>query len=80
VAVEAMKALKTVGELASHYQIHPSQIHLWKKQLKEGSREIFGAGSRRGQDAEALQAALFEEIGRLKFELEWLKKKAASFR
>lgn len=78
VALEALKGLKTVGELAGHYQVHPSQIHLWKKQLKEGGREIFAQGrGRRGQDAEALQAALYEEIGRLKFELDWMKKKVA---
>jgi putative transposase len=78
VALEACKGLKTVGELASHYQVHPSQIHLWKKQLKEGGRELFAHGrGRREQDAEVLQAALYEEIGRLKFELDWLKKKVA---
>lgn len=80
VALEALKGLKAVGELASHYQVHPSQIHLWKKQLKEGGRAIFApGGQRRGQDAEALQAALYEEIGRLKFELDWMKKKVALF-
>lgn len=81
VALDALKGLKTVGELASHYQVHPSQIHLWKKQLKEGGREIFARGcGRREQDSEALQAALYEEIGRLKFELDWMKKKVAPLR
>jgi putative transposase len=80
VALEAHKGLKTVGELSSHYQVHPSQIHLWKKQLKEGGRALFAPGAKRGgQDMEALQSALYEEIGRLKFELDWLKKKAAPF-
>lgn len=78
VALEACQGLKTVGELASHYQVHPSQIHVWKKQLKEGGWELFAHGrGRREQDAEVLQAALYEEIGRLKFELDWLKKKVA---
>ena len=63
VALEALKGLKTVGELAGHYQVHPSQIHLWKKQLKEGGREIFEGRGRRGQDAEALRRFTKKSVG-----------------
>ena len=80
VALEALKGLKTVSELASQYQVHPSQIQHWKKQLREGGREIFAPGQRRTEpEAAVREAALFEEIGRLKFELDRLKKKVALF-
>lgn len=82
VAVAAVKEVKTVSELASQYAIHPTQIHQWKRQLLAGVEEIFStpaSRARAGEDQEALQARLYEEIGRLKVELEWVKKKAAQF-
>ena len=80
VALEAMKGLKTASELASIYEIHPTLISNWKKQLKDKGKEIFSNNvNRKEQDAQTLQSALYEEIGRLKFELDWLKKKAAPF-
>ena len=79
VAIAAVKELKTVGQLASQHGVHPSQIHQWKRQLLEGAVEVFDRGkvSRRKVDSEKLQAELYQEIGRLKMELGWLKKKAA---
>ena len=50
-------------------------INRWKKELHEGGRAIFGSPKRKERATEVLQAALYEEIGRLKFELDWLKKK-----
>jgi putative transposase len=50
-------------------------INRWKKELHEGGRTIFGSPKRKERETEVLQAALYEEIGRLKFELDWLKKK-----
>ena len=80
VALEALKGLKTASELSSIYEIHPTLISNWKKQLKDKGKEIFSNNeNRKEQDAQTLQSALYEEIGRLKFELDWLKKKAASF-
>ena len=79
VALAALKGDKTINELAGHYGVHPTLIHAWKKQLVQGSEEIFGSPARRASaDAEARQAELFEQIGRLKMELEWLKKKSGA--
>ena len=76
VALAALKADRTVNELASQYGVHPTLIHAWKKQLLAGAEEVFSNGSPAATaDAEAEKAELFEQIGRLKMELEWLKKK-----
>jgi len=80
VALAAVKGDKTVNELASHFGVHPTLIHGWKKQLLAGAEEVFGSGTKAAaRDAEEQQAELFEQIGRLKMELEWVKKKAAAF-
>ncbi len=76
VALAALKGDKTVNELASQYGVHPTLIHTWKKQLRAGADQVFGNGRQTATaDAEAEKAELFEQIGRLKMELEWLKKK-----
>ena len=81
VALAALKGDRTVNELAGHYGVHPTLIHGWKKQLLAGAEGLFAGGRPRRprRDAEARQAELFEQIGRLKMELEWLKKKVAAF-
>jgi len=79
VALAALKGDKTVNELASQHAVHPTLIHAWKKQLLAGAEELFSNGSKAAvEDHEAIQAQLYEQIGRLKMELDWLKKKAAS--
>ena len=79
VALAALKGDRTVNELAGHYGVHPTLIHAWKKQLLAGAEEVFGRPAKAiSADAEARQAELFEQIGRLKMELEWVKKKAAA--
>jgi putative transposase len=81
VALAALKGDKTVNELAALYGVHPTMIHAWKKQLVNNAEELFATGANKssGAEHEALQAQLYEQIGRLKTELDWLKKKAASF-
>ena len=77
VALEAVKNQRTVAELTSDYQLHANQITQWKKQLLASLPEVFGR--RREQDAaeqEQLAGELYQEIGRLKMELDWLKKKS----
>jgi len=80
VALEAAKEGKTINQLASDYDLHPNQISGWKKQLLEEGPSLFSRRVDRQQEQQAAQeAALYEQIGRLKMELEWLKKKAAQF-
>jgi len=77
VALEALKGEKTINEIGSQFKVHPTQVSQWKKQLQEGLAEVFGAKRVQSEASEALVSQLYEEIGRLKFELDWLKKKAA---
>ena len=79
VALAAHKGDRTVNELAGQFEVHPTLIHGWKKQLVTGAEAIFGSPAQAASaDAEARQAELFEQIGRLKMELEWLKKKSSA--
>ncbi len=78
VALEAAKQTKTVAELAKAFQVHPVQISQWKKQLLEGVESLFRDGRRRQREpGQADQAELYEKIGRLDMEVEWLKKSVA---
>ena len=80
VALAALKGDRTVNELAGQFGVHPTLVHGWKKQLVAGAEGVFSNGSKAVvADAERAQAELYEQIGRLKMELEWVKKKAASF-
>ena len=75
VALEAAKGLKTINQLASEYELHPNQVSQWKKQLLAEGTTLFGTGSVRQQLAAAqVETELYEQIGRLKMEMEWLKK------
>ncbi len=78
VALAAVRGVKTTSELASEFSVHPTMIAKWKKQLVEGSAEIFsGNGSRRADDFQQREAELYQQVGKLQMELEWLKKKVA---
>jgi putative transposase len=81
VALAAAKGDKTVNELASQFGVHPTLIHAWKKQLLDGADELFAPKAKKAAlaDDQPDPAELFEQIGRLKMELEWVKKKAAPF-
>ena len=77
VALAAIKGDKTVAELASEFEVHPSQINKWKKQLLESSTEVFSSRPERDQRyQEQLTDRLYQQIGQLKVELDWLKKKS----
>ena len=76
VALEAVKGIKTLSELASEYQVHPNQISDWKKRLVSNAPELFQSGKATpDKTAEELTAPLYEEIGRLKMDIKWLEKK-----
>ena len=79
IAVEAIKSDKTISQLASDHQLHPSQISQWKKQLLEQGSDIFTTHPTKQQREQTdKESRLYEQIGRLNMELNWLKKKAAS--
>lgn len=76
VALEALKGLKPINVLASEYEVQPNQISLWKKKLKDYVPEVFS--QKRGKakmQSNADEQRLYEKIGRLEMELDWLKKK-----
>ena len=76
VALEAVKGERTLNELAGHFEIHSTQIVQWKQRLLAGASDIFTGGSERDAAQEAaLRDRLYQEIGQLKVELDWLKKK-----
>jgi transposase-like protein len=77
VALAALKGDKTINELASQHEIHPTLIHGWKKQLRTGAEGVFVSGAKTTGPPEDKSAELYEQIGRLKVELDWVKKKAA---
>ena len=74
--MEAIRGLKTTNEIASEFGVHTTQIGYWKKQALESLPEIFAInrGQSRDEDA-ALRDRLYQQIGQLQVELEWLKKK-----
>jgi transposase-like protein len=76
IALEAYKGDKTAAELVSVHKISSGQISTWKKQLLAGVTQLFDTKQAKAVDEEAITSPLYEEIGRLKVELDWLKKKA----
>lgn len=76
VAIEAIRGAKTLSQLGSQFKVHPIQIAKWRKSTLEQLPGLFVDGrKRKGPDGEDNRDALYEEIGRLKVELDWLKKK-----
>jgi transposase len=77
VALEALKEQQTLAELGSAYGVHPALIAQWKRQLREALPQVFADRRQRpDRSTEELQAQLYQQIGQLKCELDWLKKKA----
>lgn len=76
IALEAIKEQRTISEIASDYEIHPNQVGQWKKKVLDELPDIFSGKGEKKQDNEAIQNELYRQIGQLKVELDWLKKKA----
>jgi transposase len=78
VALAAVKGDKTLSQLADQFEVHANQVSAWRKELVERAAELFEDRRRRQRDDEsASQEELYQQIGRLKMEVEWLKKKSA---
>jgi len=76
VALDAVRGLKTLAQLAAEYQVHPNQISKWKKLLISQASELFsGEKTSVNRTEEEITAPLYEEIGRLKMDVRWLEKK-----
>ncbi len=80
-ALEAAKGQHTLNELASQHGVHPNQISQWKRQLLESGPDVFNGQTlaRQQKAQQTRETQLYEQIGRLQMELEWLKKKSALF-
>jgi len=77
VALEAAKGEKTLAELSSEFSVHPNQIRNWRKQLLETLPDLFtDRRKKRDTDQEELISELYRQVGQLKVELDWLKKKS----
>jgi putative transposase len=75
VALEAVRGVHTMSELSSRYKVHPTVIAQWKRKLLADAAGVFQNGGGSTASEEELTGPLYEEIGRLKVENEWLKKK-----
>lgn len=77
-ALEALRGFETLSKLGSEFKVDPKVIGRWKRQLIEGAPLVFSLGSKvETRSEEELTAPLYEQIGRLQMEIEWLKKKLA---
>ncbi len=75
VGLEALMGLKTVGQIAREYQVHPVQVTQWKRVIRDHLPELFESPPATGEDQQPLIAQLHEKIGQLTIEVDWLKKK-----
>ena len=80
VALEAVKGEKSIAQLSSKFGVHPNQISQWKRHLLQELPGIFSKKRKRAEkDAERIESELYRQIGQLKVELDWLKKKSDFF-
>ena len=77
VALAAVRGDRTVAQLSSQHGVHGTQVSAWKRKLLSQAFELFEDGRKRSKKEEVSEEELYEQIGRLKMELEWLKKKVA---
>jgi transposase-like protein len=75
VGLEALMGIKTVGQIAREYQVHPVQVTQWKAVIRDHLPELFESPQAAGEDNQQLIAQLHEKIGQLSVEVDWLKKK-----
>ena len=81
VALEAVKKEKTISQLSSEFGVHPNQITQWRRRFLDEIPDIFSRKRKKREvDAEELQSELYRQIGQLKVELDWLKKKSELLR
>jgi len=81
VALEAAKGERTIAQLSSEFGVHANQIRQWRKQLLEELPRLFSDRRRKQEeDDEELRSELYQQIGQLKVELDWLKKKSQILR
>lgn len=79
VAIEAIRERKTQAELSVEYGLHPNQIMAWKKEFIENAGKVFGDGEEISEATEdKLKLPLYEQIGRMKVEIDWMKKNYAN--
>lgn len=77
IAVEAIKSQRTIQEIAGHYGVHPNQVTKWKRQALELMPQLFSDHRLKGNETdEVLKAELYQQIGKLQVQLDWLKKKS----
>lgn len=76
VALEAIRGIRTVSDIAAEYEVHPTQVNQWKKDLLAGVTDVFERPSKRDErDSEKEKDQLHSKIGQLAMEVDWLKKK-----
>jgi transposase-like protein len=80
-ALEVIKGNRTLAEIASEAQVHPNLLAQWKRQLLESLPTVFSdKRAKENKEQEALTDQLYQQIGQLKVELDWLKKKSGRLR